>query len=142
MDTVWRHTTGPTPHSAHTRRVFNRSPIPLSAPLRLINVPPTCSPPTRRRNGVSEFGILRSLFIFTTGVSAPRPTDGSLFHSCAEYALLSGVPTGPRAPVKSHLVAGAMSGSAEPDQPISVDELTPEEASRIIHSHRKVRYGT
>ena len=22
-----------------------------------------------------------------------------------------------------------------------VDELTPEEASRIIHSHRKVRYG-
>ncbi|KAG6164936.1 hypothetical protein E4U48_000564 [Claviceps purpurea] len=35
-----------------------------------------------------------------------------------------------------------MSESAEPDQPISVDELTPEEASRIIHSHRKVRYGT
>ncbi|KAG6242687.1 hypothetical protein E4U24_005626 [Claviceps purpurea] len=33
-----------------------------------------------------------------------------------------------------------MSESAEPDQPISVDELTPEEASRIIHSHRKVRY--
>ena len=23
----------------------------------------------------------------------------------------------------------------------SVDQLTPEEASRIIHSHRKVRYG-
>lgn len=23
----------------------------------------------------------------------------------------------------------------------SVDQLTPEEANRIIHSHRKVRYG-
>ncbi|KAG6047770.1 hypothetical protein E4U39_000131 [Claviceps sp. Clav50 group G5] len=33
-----------------------------------------------------------------------------------------------------------MTESAEPEQPISVDELTPEEASRIIHSHRKVRY--
>ncbi|KAK7962124.1 uncharacterized protein PG986_002949 [Apiospora aurea] len=28
------------------------------------------------------------------------------------------------------------------DAHVSVEELTPEEASRIIHSHRKVRYGT
>ncbi|OLN87452.1 Thiamine repressible genes regulatory protein thi1-like protein 2 [Colletotrichum chlorophyti] len=28
-----------------------------------------------------------------------------------------------------------------PDQ-VSIDDLTPEEANRIIHSHRKVRYGT
>ncbi|KAK2032464.1 fungal-specific transcription factor domain-containing protein [Colletotrichum zoysiae] len=28
-----------------------------------------------------------------------------------------------------------------PDQ-LSIDDLTPEEANRIIHSHRKVRYGT
>ncbi|KAG6038168.1 hypothetical protein E4U41_004515, partial [Claviceps citrina] len=36
----------------------------------------------------------------------------------------------------------AMAGSAEqPDETISVAELTPEEANRIIHSHRKVRYG-
>lgn len=27
-----------------------------------------------------------------------------------------------------------------PDQ-VSIDDLTPEEANRIIHSHRKVRYG-
>lgn len=27
-----------------------------------------------------------------------------------------------------------------PDQ-ASIDDLTPEEANRIIHSHRKVRYG-
>ncbi|KAG5982042.1 hypothetical protein E4U55_002390 [Claviceps digitariae] len=35
-----------------------------------------------------------------------------------------------------------MTESAEPNKAISVDDLTPEEASRIIHSHRKVRYGT
>lgn len=29
----------------------------------------------------------------------------------------------------------------EPEEQVSVDQLTPEEASRIIHSHRKVRYG-
>ncbi|CCF46698.1 hypothetical protein CH063_15372, partial [Colletotrichum higginsianum] len=28
-----------------------------------------------------------------------------------------------------------------PEQ-VSIDDLTPEEANRIIHSHRKVRYGT
>ncbi|OTA08016.1 Zn2Cys6 transcriptional regulator [Trichoderma parareesei] len=28
------------------------------------------------------------------------------------------------------------------DEQVPVDDLTPEEASRIIHSHRKVRYGT
>lgn len=28
-----------------------------------------------------------------------------------------------------------------PDENTSLDQLTPEEASRIIHSHRKVRYG-
>lgn len=27
------------------------------------------------------------------------------------------------------------------DQTALIDQLTPEEASRIIHSHRKVRYG-
>ncbi len=27
------------------------------------------------------------------------------------------------------------------DDQVPVDDLTPEEASRIIHSHRKVRYG-
>ena len=27
------------------------------------------------------------------------------------------------------------------DEQVPVDDLTPEEASRIIHSHRKVRYG-
>jgi hypothetical protein len=32
-----------------------------------------------------------------------------------------------------------MADGAEDQVP--VDELTPEEASRIIHSHRKVRYG-
>ena len=31
-------------------------------------------------------------------------------------------------------------GANTEDQP-SVDQLTPEEANRIIHSHRKVRYG-
>ncbi|KJZ76382.1 hypothetical protein HIM_04111 [Hirsutella minnesotensis 3608] len=35
-----------------------------------------------------------------------------------------------------------MADAAEPDDPVAVDQLTPEEASRIIHSHRKVRYGT
>lgn len=30
---------------------------------------------------------------------------------------------------------------AEAEDHPSVDQLTPEEASRIIHSHRKVRYG-
>ncbi|KAG5951506.1 hypothetical protein E4U53_002955 [Claviceps sorghi] len=35
-----------------------------------------------------------------------------------------------------------MAEPAEPNKAISVDDLTPEEASRIIHSHRKVRYGT
>jgi len=28
------------------------------------------------------------------------------------------------------------------DSSPNLEELTPEEASRIIHSHRKVRYGT
>ncbi|KND86978.1 putative transcriptional regulatory protein [Tolypocladium ophioglossoides CBS 100239] len=35
-----------------------------------------------------------------------------------------------------------MAENPEPDELVSVDELTPEEANRIIHSHRKVRYGT
>ena len=34
-----------------------------------------------------------------------------------------------------------MTEGAEQDENIPIDELTPEEASRIIHSHRKVRYG-
>lgn len=31
--------------------------------------------------------------------------------------------------------------AVEAEDQASVDQLTPEEASRIIHSHRKVRYG-
>jgi hypothetical protein len=34
-----------------------------------------------------------------------------------------------------------MADGADPDEHIPVEDLTPEEASRIIHSHRKVRYG-
>jgi hypothetical protein len=34
-----------------------------------------------------------------------------------------------------------MSSGTEPRDSPSVEHLTPEEASRIIHSHRKVRYG-
>jgi hypothetical protein len=34
-----------------------------------------------------------------------------------------------------------MTDIAEADETIPVEELTPEEANRIIHSHRKVRYG-
>lgn len=34
-----------------------------------------------------------------------------------------------------------MAENAEPDELVAVDQLTPQEASRIIHSHRKVRYG-
>jgi hypothetical protein len=30
---------------------------------------------------------------------------------------------------------------ADTEDKLSVDQLTPEEANRIIHSHRKVRYG-
>jgi hypothetical protein len=33
-----------------------------------------------------------------------------------------------------------MSKSQDIDQ-VPIEDLTPEEASRIIHSHRKVRYG-
>ncbi|KAK5989818.1 hypothetical protein PT974_08079 [Cladobotryum mycophilum] len=35
-----------------------------------------------------------------------------------------------------------MADHPDPVEGLPVDELTPEEASRIIHSHRKVRYGT
>ncbi|KAF7559147.1 hypothetical protein G7046_g5005 [Stylonectria norvegica] len=35
-----------------------------------------------------------------------------------------------------------MAENPSPEERVVVDELTPEEASRIIHSHRKVRYGT
>ena len=31
---------------------------------------------------------------------------------------------------------------SEPANSPNLEELTPEEANRIIHSHRKVRYGT
>lgn len=34
-----------------------------------------------------------------------------------------------------------MTEATEPDEAVPVEELTPEEANRIIHSHRKVRYG-
>jgi hypothetical protein len=34
-----------------------------------------------------------------------------------------------------------MADNADADEQVPVDDLTPEEASRIIHSHRKVRYG-
>lgn len=36
-----------------------------------------------------------------------------------------------------------MTDTPEPDaeDQASIDLLTPEEANRIIHSHRKVRYG-
>lgn len=34
-----------------------------------------------------------------------------------------------------------MTESADVDEQVPVEDLTPEEASRIIHSHRKVRYG-
>jgi hypothetical protein len=34
-----------------------------------------------------------------------------------------------------------MTESADADEQVPVEDLTPEEASRIIHSHRKVRYG-
>lgn len=43
------------------------------------------------------------------------------------------------------LLRGAMADqgdSHESGQLPSVEHLTPEEANRIIHSHRKVRYGT
>ncbi|KAM0427591.1 hypothetical protein ACHAPT_007552 [Fusarium lateritium] len=35
-----------------------------------------------------------------------------------------------------------MAENPSPEERVAIDELTPEEASRIIHSHRKVRYGT
>ncbi|KAJ6446735.1 fungal specific transcription factor domain-containing protein [Purpureocillium lavendulum] len=35
-----------------------------------------------------------------------------------------------------------MTDNPEPEELVPVDDLTPEEANRIIHSHRKVRYGT
>ncbi|KAF7551189.1 hypothetical protein G7Z17_g5198 [Cylindrodendrum hubeiense] len=35
-----------------------------------------------------------------------------------------------------------MDDNPSPEDRVAIDELTPEEASRIIHSHRKVRYGT
>lgn len=35
-----------------------------------------------------------------------------------------------------------MADNPSPEDRVAIDELTPEEASRIIHSHRKVRYGT
>ncbi|KAI5465317.1 fungal-specific transcription factor domain-containing protein [Mariannaea sp. PMI_226] len=35
-----------------------------------------------------------------------------------------------------------MAENPSPEERAVIDELTPEEASRIIHSHRKVRYGT
>lgn len=34
-----------------------------------------------------------------------------------------------------------MTENPEPEELVPVDDLTPEEANRIIHSHRKVRYG-
>lgn len=34
-----------------------------------------------------------------------------------------------------------MTENADADEQVPVEDLTPEEASRIIHSHRKVRYG-
>lgn len=34
-----------------------------------------------------------------------------------------------------------MADSEDPEDQIPVTDLTPEEANRIIHSHRKVRYG-
>jgi len=34
-----------------------------------------------------------------------------------------------------------MTENPEPEELVPVGELTPEEANRIIHSHRKVRYG-
>ncbi|CAM1505133.1 Fc.00g107700.m01.CDS01 [Cosmosporella sp. VM-42] len=34
-----------------------------------------------------------------------------------------------------------MAENPSPEERVAVDELTPEEANRIIHSHRKVRYG-
>ncbi|KEY72464.1 hypothetical protein S7711_05139 [Stachybotrys chartarum IBT 7711] len=35
-----------------------------------------------------------------------------------------------------------MADDPDGDERVAVEDLTPEEASRIIHSHRKVRYGT
>jgi hypothetical protein len=35
-----------------------------------------------------------------------------------------------------------MAENPSPDERVVIDDLTPEEANRIIHSHRKVRYGT
>uniref|UniRef100_A0A0D2XEX3 Zn(2)-C6 fungal-type domain-containing protein n=1 Tax=Fusarium oxysporum (strain Fo5176) TaxID=660025 RepID=A0A0D2XEX3_FUSOF len=35
-----------------------------------------------------------------------------------------------------------MAENPSPDERVAIDDLTPEEANRIIHSHRKVRYGT
>lgn len=34
-----------------------------------------------------------------------------------------------------------MTETTEAEEAIPIEELTPEEANRIIHSHRKVRYG-
>lgn len=34
-----------------------------------------------------------------------------------------------------------MTEGADTDEQVPLEDLTPEEASRIIHSHRKVRYG-
>jgi hypothetical protein len=34
-----------------------------------------------------------------------------------------------------------MAENPSPDERVVIDDLTPEEANRIIHSHRKVRYG-
>ncbi|KAK1580066.1 fungal-specific transcription factor domain-containing protein [Colletotrichum navitas] len=39
-------------------------------------------------------------------------------------------------------VAASMPESQSTPDQLSIDDLTPEEANRIIHSHRKVRYGT
>ncbi|KAF5718769.1 regulatory protein [Fusarium globosum] len=35
-----------------------------------------------------------------------------------------------------------MAENPSPDERVAIDDLTPEEANRIIHSHRKVRYGS
>lgn len=34
-----------------------------------------------------------------------------------------------------------MAENSSPEERVVIDDLTPEEANRIIHSHRKVRYG-
>ena len=113
-------------HSTNKPGITSRQPMsPLEGPSPRAQIATSTAPPT-----VELLGVRRLSSIASAAKHPISPTNAAIVHCWAIY---------PSAGQARHF--SAMTENPEPEELVPVDDLTPEEANRIIHSHRKVRYG-